>query len=405
MINSAISFRLILFCALFIGFNGYALIFKIPQEELVVTNIILLNILFSAKYRNIRDLIEIPFKAKVRMDLVMFGTFIDSIFLLILLGLIYSLEPTLTQISLIYTFSNIPGFVFLIYFIAKMRLFDFKFEFLKIRWLIIESLPLFGAGFLTTLYFQFDVVLLNWFISAEEAGLYSGALRIGVPLTILPLSIVTTIFPYITKSIKTDILFTKQIIKLSFKILYAILFLGFVIVLFKPQEIITFILGEEFSEGSNTMILLFASYIFYHSAVLLQNLATILNNQKENFYYSIILVLTSLIILFFTIEQFGNVGAGISRFVSSLLGFIYLYFSIVKSNIAIKLVNSNLLIFSILMLLVGYLLSYTNLVVYLMVTPILGIILLLIVKYFEVKEIQILFKLLKEPKWMKFLIK
>jgi len=405
VISTALTIRIVLFFILIITYNVFCVIANISEIEQLITNIILLNIIFSAKYRNIRDIIEIPFKTIFKMDLVMLGTFLDSLFLVAFLLLVINNDYSILQIAIFYTLSNLPGFILLIYFIRKKKLFSFFFTFKDWKWLVKESLPLFGAGLLTTIYFQFDVVLLNMLVSAKETGLYSAALRIGVPLSILPLSIVTTIFPYIVKTKDENRERARKIIEISLKTLIITLYVIFIITLFKSNEILNLLFGREFKAANLTVVVLFASYIFYHSAILLQNLSTILNQQIENLYYSVILVVFSLIVLFLTLNEYGNFGAGIARLVSSFLGFIYMYLMMKKTDYFINIFRIKYLILYITIVLFGFITKDFNLFFFSATLILFSILFVYLLKFLDAEDFLIIYKLLNEPKWMKFLIK
>ena len=117
----------------------------VEVEEIIITNILFFNIIISAKFRNIRDLLEIPFKSKLRMDIVMFATFLDSLLLLIFIFIGSSYNYSLVEITILYTLANLPGFLILIFLLNKSEVFNFEFGFKNLKWLIKESLPLWGA--------------------------------------------------------------------------------------------------------------------------------------------------------------------------------------------------------------------------------------------------------------------
>ncbi len=405
VINSAISIRLLLLILLVIGYNVFAYLTKINSQEVIISNILFVNIVVSAKLRNIRDLLEIPFKSSLRMDIVMVATFIDALTLLLLVLFASYLNFTLLQISILYVAANIPGFLILVYFLYKWNPFKFKVMFKNLKWLISESMPLFGAGILAVLFMQLDVVLLKHFISSEQAGLYSAAIRVGVPLSIIPLSIVTTIFPIITKSKDEDIEKTKQIVEFSFKMLLILLLYSALFITFKAEEILKLLYGSKFLSASTSLILLFWSFVFYYLGVLLQNLNTIIGKQKYNFYYSVILVVTFLIMLFVTLLSLGSVGAGLSRLISAFIGFLFLYFILVKSKLSVKIFSPKFILFFILIAVIGFLLRETNLIIFTLLFTLLLFVVTLFSKYFSKEDFNLLYKLLKEPRWLERFIK
>jgi len=405
VINAALNIRLISIVVLAVLYNIFAYLISMQSEEIVITNILFANIIFSAKLRNIRDLIEIPFKSILKMDIVMFATFIDSLFLLLFIISATLLNFNLIEITICYTVSNLPGFLILIYYSRSFEQFKYKFELNNLKWLFKESFPLWGAGILSIIFLQADVFLLKVFSSPTDAGYYSAALRIGVPLSIFSLSIITTIFPIIIKYRKTDLEQSNFIANFSYKILLLLLFIPSVIVTFKSSDIISLLYGSEFEPASLSLIILYWSFLFYYLGILSQNLITIVNKQKHNFFYSLILVTILLPMLYFTLQVYGPNGTAASRLVASFVGFIYVAFILIKSGFAITFMNIKLLT-SLVVIFLSALIIY-KLDIFLFIPVLITIIIfqIYILKFFNKKELELFYKILKEPKWLKPLLK
>jgi O-antigen/teichoic acid export membrane protein len=405
VINSAISIRFLLLILLVVIYNLFAYLTKINSQEVIISNILFLNIVVSAKLRNIRDLLEIPFKSSLRMDIVMIATFIDALTLLLFVLFVSYFKLSLVQISIFYVAANIPGFSILVYFLHKWKPFKIKIMFKNLKWLLLESMPLFGAGILAVLFMQLDVVLLKHFISSEQAGLYSAAIRVGVPLSIIPLSIVTTIFPIITKSKNEDLGKSKQIVEFAFKMLLILLLYSALFITFKAEAVLKLLYGAKFLSASTSLILLFWSFTFYYLGVLLQNLNTIIGKQKYNFYYSALLVATFLIMLFITLLNLGAVGAGLSRLISAFIGFLFLYFILNKSELSVNFFRAKQIFFFIVIAATGYLLRGANLIIFTLLFTLLLMVVTVLSKYFSKEDYFLLYKLLKEPKWLERFVK
>jgi len=83
MLNTAFTIRIILFVGLFVVFNSVSGLTNLSSRELLLSNILFLNIIFSSKYMNFRELLEVLFKVNLNMFNVMLFNSIDSIFLLV----------------------------------------------------------------------------------------------------------------------------------------------------------------------------------------------------------------------------------------------------------------------------------------------------------------------------------
>lgn len=404
-LHSAISFRLILFLLFVIFFNLYAQINNLDSEEIIIINILFGNVVFASRFRNIRDLLEIPFKTKLRMDLVMFCTFMDNILLLTLIILGSYFEANLVQITLLYTIANLPGFIILIFTLYKKNEYKYKITFSNLRWLIVESLPLWGSGLLLALFLQLDVVIIKSLVSNEAAGLFSAAIRVGIPLAVIPLSIVTTIFPVLVKKREKDKKGAQEIIDFSFKILVMLLFYSSVIVSFKSAEILNLLYGKEFIIASETLIFVIWSFAFYYINQLSQNLTTVIGKQKQSLYYSALLMFFYLVILFLSIDEFGILGAGFARLISSIIGFIYFFIFFSKSEFTTNLFSLRSIILFLLLVVGAYFLKVLDFFTYIIVFTIYVLTLMIILKYFDIVDRKLLYKFLKEPKWLKKLLR
>ncbi len=182
MLNTAFTIRTILILGLFVVFNGVSGLTNLSSREILLSNILFLNIIFSSKYMNFRELLEVLFKVNLNMFNVMLFNTIDSIFLLVFVFLMPYVGGGLEYLVIVYVAANIPGFILLIIFLSKKYRYRFSFSFKHGYWLVKESIPLFGTVILTTAFQQLDVLLLRSLDSEYSVGLYSAALRLTVPL-------------------------------------------------------------------------------------------------------------------------------------------------------------------------------------------------------------------------------
>ncbi len=404
-LHSAISFRVVLLVLFVIFFNLYAYLSELNSEEVIIINILFSNVIFASRFRNIRDLLEIPYKAKLRMDLVMFCTFLDNFLLLLLVVLGNYLNVTLIQLTVFYTIANLPGFFLLLYTLRKKNEYRYKFSLSNLKWLIFESLPLWGTGLLLALFLQLDVVIIKSLVSNEAAGLFSAAIRVGIPLAVVPLSIVTTIFPVLVKKREKDRKETQAIIDFSFKILVLLLAYLSIIVSFKSSEILSLLYGEEFIVAADTLIFVIWSFTFYYINQLSQNLTTVIGKQKQSLYYSAILMFFYLAIIFLSIDKYGILGAGFARLASSVVGFIYFYVFFSKSEFTTNIISYKSMLLFLLLIGGGYFLDALDFFIYIGVFTVYIVFLIVILSYFNTTDKLLLFKFLKEPKYLKNLLR
>ncbi len=405
-LNNAISIRLALLVCLVIIYNIISLAISIEPNEQLYTNILFIGIIFSAKFQNFRELLEIPFKVDLKMNYVMIFNIIDNILLLILVLALFLMQTNLLFIVLVYVFANTPGFILFIFYLVKKYNYRFKFEFDKSKWLIQQSLPLFGAVLLFSFFQQLDVILIKNFVSSYEAGLFSAALRLAMPLGVVPLALITTAFPLITKNKNVNDEGVREIIIIVFKVLFAFSFFAALFATFKAEELIILVFGIDFKEAAEPTIIIFWASLFIFFSNFIQNVLTIYDKQKSNFVYAILLVLFNLVVLYLLLIEFKSNGAAIAKLAASLLGFIYLIYILIKVKLFKVYMSINTLLWILLLGFIVYLLKDLDLVTFTLAFSIISVLSVLFIKYFTKRELLLLQNMMNNPKWFpKFLIK
>jgi O-antigen/teichoic acid export membrane protein len=399
LLSTAFSLRIILLLGLFLVYNTFALITKLDHRELLLSNILFLNIIFSSKYMNFRELLEVLFKVNLNMFSVMLFNTIDSIALLIFVFLMPYVGGGLEYLVVVYVAANIPGFILLIISLTKKYNYKFHFSFGQGIWLIKESIPLFGTVILTTAFQQLDVLLLRSLDSEYSVGLYSAALRLTVPLGIIPQALITTIFPLIVRGRETGSVSTMPATRLVYKILFLFSFSISFIITFKAEHIINLIFGGEYSDAYLPMTILFWSILFTYFNTFTLNLLTVYNKQKFNFFATLLIVVVQILLVIILTPIYSYSGVAIARVAAGAAGTIFFIF--VLRGIGIQFNFFSIRVFKWLFpLVVGVLLlSLIPFYAYLPLTLILTVILTIKIKYFSPEEIGLLQRAINYDSW------
>ena len=179
------------------------------------------------------------------------------------------------------------------------------------------------SGIAITFFIRSDQLILNYFFSANDVGLYSSVQRITDPFFIFPTLISLSFFTYLSKN--------KHLknINNTFDFMYIlclqVIFLLFICIFFYGDSITTFLYGEGYS---NTLLLLLLTlFIALHSFLIIYQTKCIIYG---NFYQiPIIFTFAILIKLFFSylFLNFGIINVAFANiFTSLLLIFFVLYF-------------------------------------------------------------------------------
>ncbi len=404
-INNTISLRAVIYLLLFMVLNLLAFLFGMDRQEILLSNILYLNIIFSAKFFNFREILEVLFKVDLKMHYVMIFNISDNLLLLILILLMPYIDAGLTYVVICYVVANIPGFLLLNIFLRKKYNFSFKIIFSKTKWLVKESLPLFGYVILSALFQQADIIILKNFDSSYAAGIYGAATRLAVPLGIIPIAVVTTMFPIIVQNREKDESKNSLLILLVNKTLFLLSFTAALLITFKSKELVVVLFGAEFSEAAFPMTILFWAHIFIFFNNFSLNLLTAYEQQKYNFYFSILIVIVNFALIAIFIGQYSFTGTAMAKLGASLLGSIFLVIIYRRVKISYNFFSLRVFIWCLLNGAIILAISYLPLYLYLFLIIISILLVTWKIGFYTNDEIKLLLRLMNKEKWGTVLLK
>ena len=139
--------------------------------------------------------------------------------------------------------------LYIAYKYQKLGNFYHHFDLNKARQLLKDSWPLIFSGLAIAVYMRIDQIMIGEMLGNKQVGLYSAAVRISEVWNIIPVIIVTSLFPSIINAKKID----SNLYKIRLQRLYFIVFymsLGVaLIVMFFAKNIMTILYGQLYSEA------------------------------------------------------------------------------------------------------------------------------------------------------------
>ncbi|NLT52427.1 MAG: flippase [Ignavibacteria bacterium] len=402
MIISTLYFRMFLFILVAIGYNFYAFYTNLKDESIIIFNILFINIIFSNKYQNFRELLAIPMKVELKMHKYMIIVIGENILFLILVFLIPLFDLGLLYFSIIYTVSNIPGFFIILNIITRAKI-PTKLKIEEIKWLVKESLPIGVYLILSSIFYQIDTIFLQHLSSSESVGLYSAGVRLSRPLMIIPNALVMSVFPMIVNKIQFKQLDVKQL-NFLIKLLVLIAGLFFTLSVFKAEEICSFVFGEAFRNAGKAFSLLIAALVFMYLNYFLLDILTALEKQRYNFYIAVIVLVVSIISNLILIPQYNYIGAGVSLILSTFIGTIVLVSLYRKLFFSLTIIEIRTIIFFLLLLSFAFIISSIPLLLFALIMVILSLILLVKCRVLSKYEWTILLKLINKEKWIDWVL-
>lgn len=338
-ISSVILIRSLSIIIIVILFCFLAYILGLDELKIFLVALLAFNILLSNKFTNLRELVTIPFKVNFRMHIPMLIVILDNVLLLIFVILMPYFNGGLIYFTVVYLLANLPGMIILFLFMNKIYKFEFILDRKELSYLFRESYPLMGYIIIAFLYSQIDIILLQSLSGSLSVGVYSSALRLILPLKIIPNTIVISLFPIIVNNIKNE-KSNQIIVNLIAKLflLFSIIFISFIVI--TSNEIILIIFGIEYVDAAIPLTILSCTVFFDFFSFFVLDIFTAYGKQKFNFRFIFLIT----IFLFFSnlilIPVFGSSGAALSKFLVGFIGFAFLVF-LLKSQIKIKFQTIN----------------------------------------------------------------
>ena len=404
-LNTSITLRSILFVIILPLFNLIIFNLNFSKTEIILLNILFINVFISSKFQNIRELLDLPFKITLTSHYSMFAILFDNIIFLILILIMPLISVDILYVVVAYVISNLPGFLYIIYTLYKKYNYKFYFSFYKAQWLLKESFPLFVYVILAVLFQQMDIIILKSLDSGYAVGIYSAAMRLTLPLMIIPSAIVSTAFPTLVKNVGVDEEKNLSINKFLLKLLFFISFSLAIVISLKAEVIIGIIFGIGFVQAFLPMILLLLVQIFLFNNFFIINLLTAYNKQRKTIIYALVIVIINLVANLILIPLFSYNGAGYAKLISIFAGSIVLLFVIKQIKLNYNYFSLRILAWIVIIGALLFVLSYLNLVFYLVLSFLTIVYLTLKMKYFTTDELLLILKLINKENWSKKLLK
>lgn len=237
---------------------------------------------------------------------------------------ILTFKPSAQSLLIVYAFSG--GMAFLVSIIVCWKIFkrislDFNktiaVQILKNCWPIVIS------GSLGIVTFNFDLVMLGWWRTSAEIGLYSAGQKIIQILYTLPTILATGIFPTLSLIINNgnsskEKLINERSITIIFLFTFPIVAGGIVL----SQSILNFVYGLEYAAGANAFRILLLDLCLIFPSMIISNLVLAHNQQKKFLKYAGIASSIDIGLNIVFIPVFGIIGAAISTLISQIVNYI-----------------------------------------------------------------------------------
>ncbi|MBI4050167.1 MAG: flippase [Candidatus Doudnabacteria bacterium] len=275
----------------------------------MVRPLLYLSILLMA-FDNLRELLIGYLRGLQRMEIE--TAIIAAMNLAILLGVLLALpwQPRAQTLLIIYILGSGLAVLLAGMFSRKIFVGIFRdFRATLAREILKNSWPLAAVIGLGTLY-GLDMVMLGWWRTAGEIGLYSAGQRIVQGLAIVPTLIATAIFPALSSAVQNNEQEKARAINkkaLAIVSLFTVLAVAGGIIFRQP--IIRLFFGPEYAPAATSFAILLASALLTFPGALLVNIILAHNEQRRVVKYAVAGTGINLILNFLLIPPLGIAGA------------------------------------------------------------------------------------------------
>ncbi|TKJ39024.1 hypothetical protein CEE37_11405 [candidate division LCP-89 bacterium B3_LCP] len=280
-----------------------------------------LMLITSYSFHSFRTYLEIPFQIDYRMELP------SAIFLVVrtlfLIFIIVGLHQGVTIGYAIITglVSETAGLLLLI-FLARRR--DYlprpSWDREKFTYIIKQSWPVAIAGTFIMVYTKIDILFLQWLRNSTEVGYYAVSMRLVDALAIVPTVFMTAALPLFSRSFREDVGLFFRRVRLSFRLLLAVILPIVGVIAFYSVEVIRLLYGEDYAPSAAALQILIFAEIFVYGGLVFDNSLVACGKQRFTGLLAALMALSNIILNLIFIPQYGIAGAAWATVVSYGLG-------------------------------------------------------------------------------------
>jgi len=247
----------------------------------------------------------------------------------LIIWIIFS-QGTLTQVMLVLLFSEMVKTLLSYLFLRKLVRPKFGIDFGLWRYLFKEALPIALAGVILIIYFRIDVVMLSMMQGDVPVGIYSAAYKISEPLSLIPIALLTSMFPIMSASFKTSKERLIRIYRLCVRYIFIIILPIAIGTTLLADKIIFFVYGAEFAGSATALKILIWALVFTSAGYVLTNLLVSIGKQKLYTWCMVLCAITNVTLNFILIPALSYNGAAIATVATNIVLLMASYYFVSK---------------------------------------------------------------------------
>lgn len=285
---------------------------------------------FTLLFISFSDFYATIFQANLRMEYREIAKLAFKIISAALIIWIIFSQGTLTQVIIVLVFSEMVKTLISYLFSRKLVRPKFEIDFGLWKYLLKEALPIASAGVIFIIYFRIDVIMLSIMLGDAQVGIYSAAYKLSEPLSLIPLALLTSMFPIMSASFKTSKERLIRIYRFCVRYLFIIIFPIAIGTTILADKIIFLIYGAAFYGSATALQIIIWALVFTSIGYVLTNLLVSIGKQKLYTWCMVLCAITNVTLNFILISVLSYNGAAIATVATDAVLCIASYYFVYK---------------------------------------------------------------------------
>lgn len=242
-------------------------------------------------------------------------------------------SPTVRSFSYAYVFGTAVGAAATLYVLRReLRGLFSNFTAKLVKPIFASAWPFAITAVLSGLMVNTDILVIGFFRSADEVGLYSAALRPVQLLYLIPAIIATSTFPIFARLAKSENEKLRRILErllgLTFLASLPLAIIGVIL----GADIMTFLFGQDYLGGASSFRILMLTMIINFPTVVLSNAVFAYDQRRSLTVFAAVGGISNLVFDLLLIPRFGIIGSAWATLLAQLLSNLYLWRTMKKIN-------------------------------------------------------------------------
>ncbi|MGL4501640.1 MAG: flippase [Planktothrix sp.] len=196
---------------------------------------------------------------------------------------------------------------------------DWRWSFQRAKALLLESWPLILSGIVIMIYMRIDQIMLGEMIDERAVGLYSAAVRISEMWYLIPMTVVSSVFPSIVKAKEiSETLYYNRIQQL-FSLMAAMNYSVAIPITFLATPLVIFLYGTDYIEAGSLLSVQIWSGLFVSLGVARSPWLIAEGFTKFSAATTSIGAVVNILLNYFLIPVYGPMGASIATVISQMV--------------------------------------------------------------------------------------